>query len=268
MSIKTQYETLILLQGHGTLTIELSRPEVHHALNALMIEELTQAFKEASDDNQTRCIILTASGGTFCAGADLNWMKASVDLTQEQNQQDAEKLAELFLAAHHCKKPIIGRINGSAYGGGLGLISICDLAVCITNAKFCFSEVKLGLVPAVISPFILQKMQPSFAKELMLTAQVFDSEIALKSGLVQALGSTADELNEKTDAWVSLILKAAPQAVKLTKQLLNALPYQPNLQTACKLTTQLIAAQRSCPEGQEGLAAFIEKRKPSWITEN
>jgi methylglutaconyl-CoA hydratase len=260
-----RYETIIALQGLNTLTVELNRADVHHALNPQMIEELTRIFTDAAKDETIRLIILASSGDTFCAGADLGWMKDSINLSEAENCADAEKLANMLLTAYKCPKPIIGKITGSAYGGGLGLISICDMAVAIDTAKFCFSEVKLGLIPAIISPFVLEKMNYGDAKEAMLSACVFDAEKARQSGLIQKVAHSEDELNDWVLERQKLILKAAPAALSRTKNLLQHLKKNPQVDAAIPLTTKLISKQRASVEGQEGISAFIEKRPASWV---
>ncbi|MCB0407511.1 MAG: enoyl-CoA hydratase/isomerase family protein [Bdellovibrionales bacterium] len=241
--------------------ITLNRPEVRNAFHPQMIDELTKAFQDA-DASPARMVFLSGEGKSFCAGADLDWMKSMKNYSLEENKKDSEKLFSMFEAAKDCTLPILGEVQGHVMGGALGLVAICDFVVAESETKFCFSEVKLGLVPAVISPFVLRKMNASFARQAMLTGQVFASKQALQHGLIQFSGSL-DECKNILSKVAQDFFNAAPQAVRETKALINKV-HQPFFNGLKEETARVIAERRVSDEGQAGLSAFFSKQDVPW----
>lgn len=258
--------TIIVVEGNGILDITLNRPEIHNAFNPEMISELTMLFSDQSFSKKNKVVILRGAGASFCAGADLNWMKSMMKYNFEENVADAQRLFTMFDVMKNCPIPVIGRIHGNVFGGGLGLVAVCDIVAAEEKTKFCFSEAKLGLVPSVISPIIRRKMAPHIVRELFLTAEVFDTEKAVKSGLIHFAGS-ASKCDKYLEEKINLINKCGKAALISTKKLLNDLEHL-NAQETKTETTNVISRRRVSEEGQEGLKAFLEKRKPNWISEN
>ncbi len=245
------------------LHITLNRPEVHNAFNPEMIGSITNLFlKEAK---KYRVVLLNGHGKSFCAGADLNWMQSMVKFTKAQNKQDSLKLHAMFQSILDCPVPVVTRVHGNVFAGGLGIVAASDVVVAENSSQFCFSEPKLGLVPAVISHFVSLKMNPSIMREVFLTAEIFDAHKAYQSGLVQFVGSPQD-CSEYTQKKISAILKCGPNAIIKTKKLLNKLPTMSFSQRKT-FTTNLISEVRVSKEGQEGLKSFLEKRKANWVKE-
>jgi len=243
-------------------TVTLNRPEQHNAFNPVMVSSLTETFHRLSLRNDLRAVILTGSGRSFCAGADLASMREAASYSYEDNLKDAESIFDLMAAVDSCPHPVIGRINGSAMGGGVGLVGCCDIAVAVKRAKFGFSETRLGLVPAVISPFVIAKIGRNNARELFLTGERFDVWYAKEIGLIQH-AVDEDDLHEKIDERVQEILKSAPGAARAAKRLVATVPGL-SFEDLRSYTTQLIAERRSSDEGREGTEAFLEKREPWW----
>lgn len=257
-------KNLIIKKENNILKVFLNRPELHNAFNPEMIKELTELFLDIKNLEQLRAVVIAGEGKSFCAGADLNWMKSMINYSQEENVIDAEKLYAMFEAMKNCPVPLLGKIHGNVFGGGLGLVAVCDIVVADKQTQFCFSEAKLGLIPAVISSFVQKKMNAHLLREVFLTAEVFDSNKALTSGLINYSG-TSEEVEDYLQKKLSMILKCGPQALIATKKLLNT------LETAApdkirNETTNMIAKIRVSSEGQEGLKSFLEKRKPNWIS--
>ncbi len=243
-------------------TLTLARPERHNAFDAAMITELTVYFQQLAVDERVRVMILTGAGKSFCAGADLNWMRESLGWTHEQNIADAEQLAALFDAAWTFPKPLIARVNGAAVGGGAGLVACCDLAVAVETASFSFAEVKLGLVPAVIAQVVVPKIGVSHARALFVSGERITPERAFEIGLIHAITS-----DEDLDATVSMLarrmLASAPGAVAATKQIIDAV-WTMERTAARRFVIDAIAAARAGSEGQSGVQAFLEKRTAPW----
>jgi len=256
------YSTIALGRAGPLATLTLNRPETHNAFDAAMIAELRHAFAALADDEAVRVVILSGAGASFCAGADINWMRESIDWTIEQNVADAEALADLFEAAWSLPKPLIGRINGAALGGGVGLVACCDLAVASEAARFGFSEVKLGLIPAVIAQYVVPKIGVSQARVLFVSGEQFTPERAFEIGLVHAITSP-DDLDATVQSLATRMLASAPQAAGAAKRLVDAI-WTLERDAARGYAVHTIAAARTSDEGQEGLRAFLEKRKPSW----
>lgn len=254
------------LDQRGVLELTLNRPELHNAFDAELISELTIALVEANNDAAVRVVVLSGSGKSFSAGADLNWMRSMANASEEENRVDALQLAALMRTLNYLDRPTIAKIHGAAFGGGLGLLACCDMTVCTESAKFGLTETTLGLVPAVISPYVFRKMGESHARRYFLSGERFSAQQALQIGLVQETVAD-DALDETVDQLISRLLKAAPGAVLASKKLLNAVAGHDEEQQAVQdeYTAQLIATLRVSAEGQEGLNAFLEKRLPDWL---
>lgn len=246
--------------------VTLNRPEIHNAFNDVMIEELKDVFQRIARDETIRVVVLTGSGKSFCAGADLNWLRRVKDYTYEDNLEEAQRLAGLFYQIYKLPKPTIARVNGSAIGGGMGLIAACDIAIAVKDAVFGHGEVKLGLAPSVISPYLLKRMGEGPCRELFLTGERFSAQKALQYGLVNQVVSP-EELDQAVQKKVEQLLSSAPKAMAVCKELLQKVP-QMSLEEAKLYTTRMIASLRADEEGQEGMAAFLEKRSPKWVVKN
>jgi methylglutaconyl-CoA hydratase len=251
------------MQG-GVATLVLNRPEVRNAFNDEVIAELTQAFTELGQRDDVRCIVLAAEGVAFCAGADLNWMKRMADYTHAENLADAGALAEMLRVVYTCPKPTIAKVQGDVYAGGTGLVSACDMAVSVDTAGYCLSEVKLGLIPATISPYVIRAMGARAAHRYFLTAERFDAAEALRIGFVHEVVSAA-ELDAKVAELAKALVSAGPQAVRLCKKLVQDVAEQEITPALIKATVEGIADIRVSPEGREGVQSFLQKRKPNWL---
>jgi methylglutaconyl-CoA hydratase len=227
-----------------------------------MIGELRACFTALASDDAARVVVLTGAGPSFCAGADLNWMQASLEWSREQNIADAETLAAMFEAIWNLPRPLIGRINGAALGGGAGLVACCDIAVAVDSARFGFSEVKLGLLPAVIAQYVVPKIGVSQARALFVSGERFTAERAFEIGLVHAVAG-ADDLDATVGALAGRLLSSGPQAAGAAKRLVDAV-WSLEREAARRYVVGAIAEARTGAEGQEGLRAFLEKRKPAW----
>ena len=257
------YETILREDIGYTAIVTLNRPEVHNAFNPLMIEELTTIFKYLGNDATVRAIILTGKGKSFSAGADIKYMQRSKDFSYEENREDAFSLEQLFNTIYLSPKPVIGRINGAAVGGGIGLISVCDIVVAVKTAKMAFSEVNLGILPAVISPYIIPKIGFSNAARFFLSGERFDAIKAHKIGLIHELVSDITELDQKIADILDQLLISSPAAMASIKQLL-ARNRDMEFQELRKYCISQIAELRTSDEGKEGLKAFLEKRSAKW----
>ena len=251
------------VQGH-VATVTLSRPEVRNAFNDEVIAELSQAFTTLGDDARVRAIVLAAEGPAFCAGADLNWMRRMADYTREENLRDAAQLAFMLRTIYECPKPTIARVQGDVYAGGMGLVAACDMAVSVDTAHYCLSEVKLGLIPATISPYVIRAMGPRAAHRWFLTAERFGAAEAHRIGFVHEVVSA-----ERLDATVGELLKAltsaSPHAVKACKQLVQDVAERDITRLLIERTVEGIADIRASDEGKEGVQSFLQKRKPAWL---
>jgi len=259
------YQTIKATIDKNLATIVMNRPEVHNAFNETMIRELLDLFTQLAQDEQTRVIVLTGEGKSFCAGADLMWMKEVVHYSYEQNLEESLRLAALFYLMYTIPKPTIARVNGAAIGGGAGLASVCDFVIAGDRAKFSLSEVKLGLVPAVISPYVVKRVGERVCRELFLSGRRIDAQQALSLGIANravAQGELDSAVNELTQQ----LLSSGPQALAMCKDLLHKVS-NAKLEDVQRYTAETIASLRISEEGQEGMAAFFEKRKPNWATE-
>ncbi|MFT5674795.1 MAG: methylglutaconyl-CoA hydratase [Paraglaciecola sp.] len=254
---------LYSLDQRGVATVTLNRPQVHNAFDDQLIAQLTDIFKRVGQDDNVRVMILAANGKSFCAGADLNWMKRMTDYSYEQNFADATALANMFLELNKLPKPTIARVQGAAFGGAVGLVACCDMAIGSKLSKFCLSEVKLGLIPATISPYVIDAIGARLARRYFTTAEVFSSRRARRIGLLSE-AVTEEELDTTIEELVEHLLKNAPLAIAAAKQLIFDIRDIPTGEALLSLTSSRIAATRVSEEGQEGLNAFLQKRRPNW----
>jgi methylglutaconyl-CoA hydratase len=254
----------LLIETSGSVTaLTLDRPEVHNAFDEALIAALTAAFTEAAGDEKVRAVVLRANGKSFSAGADLNWMKRMAAFSEAENLADARRLAELLRVIDTCPKPVIARVHGNAFAGAIGLIACCDLVAAVPEAEFAVTEVRLGLIPAVISPYLIRAMGARQARRWFLTAERFSAEQAQAMQLVHEIVD-AGELDACVTHWLDAIQKAGPQAIAAAKQLVAAVDATPDA-AVIEDTARRIAATRAGAEGKEGVAAFLEKRKPDWV---
>ena len=261
------YETIQLQKSPaGVALVWLNRPEVRNAFNETMIAELGDAFAAVDGDASVRAMVLAARGPAFCAGADLNWMKKMAGYTFEQNHEDALGLARMLQVLHSMKKPTVARVHGAAFAGGMGLVAACDIAVAAHGAEFCLSEVKLGLVPATISPYVIAAMGERAAYRYMLTAERFPAAEAYRIGFVQEL-CVDEELDGTVNALLGHLIAGGPAAHAATKDLLRAVARRPLTEDLIGDTATRIATVRASDEGREGIRSFLEKRKPAWAVE-
>ncbi len=245
--------------------ITLTRSELRNAFNDEVIAELTQAFSELGQREDVRCIVLGAEGPAFCAGADLHWMRRMADYTRAENLADAGKLAQMLRVIYECPKPTVARVQGDVYAGGMGLVACCDVAVSIDTAGYCLSEVKLGLIPATISPYVIRAMGARAAHRYFLTAERFSAQEAHRLGFVHEVVS-AEQLDAKVDEIVQALVKNSPHAVKVCKKLVQDVAFAELGQPLVEKTVEGIADIRASAEGREGVSAFLGKRKPSWLS--
>jgi methylglutaconyl-CoA hydratase len=242
----------------------LNRPDVRNAFNDEVIAGLTQTFETLARDEELRVIVLAAHGKAFCAGADLNWMRAMADYSWEQNQADAQKLADMLWVLDQCPVPIVGRVQGDCYAGGMGLAAICDVLVASDNVTFCLSEARLGLLPATISPYVVRAMGQQASRRYMVTAERFSAAQAEAMGLVHEVCS-AETLDTKVAELVATLLANGPKAARACKLLVQDVSGVPISVELRAETARRIADIRSSDEGKEGLQSFLQKRKPNWV---
>ncbi len=259
------YETIVYDIKDRVARVTFNRPEVHNAFNDTMIREISEAFDDINERDEVRVVVVSGTGKSFCAGADLNWMRRVKEFTFEDNLKESLDLADMLAKVYSSKKPTIARVNGAAIGGGTGLVAVCDIAVAAETAKFSFSEVKLGLIPACISPYVVQKCGHGRCREFFLTGERLTAGKALQAGLVNAVVPLA-ELDEAIMRLVHQLLTSGPEAIRTCKTLLHNVAEMP-LEEAKKYTAEVIAQLRVSAEGQEGMNAFLEKRKPKWAVE-
>lgn len=245
----------------GVLTLTLNREDVHNAFNAELISEISNAFRKINDE--VRLVVLTGAGKSFCSGADLNWMKSMKDFTKEENIEDSTKLAEMFELINECPVPVLGKVNGHALGGGVGIVSVCDFVHTHERAKFGFTEVKLGLIPAVISPFVISKIGESHARATFLSGEVFDANRALSMNLVHKV-SKLEDFEKDFEEVKNNFISAGPKASRDSKNLIASVMTLDSRELRA-FTCETIAQKRVSDEGQEGMSALLEKRKPNWI---
>jgi methylglutaconyl-CoA hydratase len=258
------YTTLEITRRNGIGILMLNRPEVHNAFNETVIAELTRAVRELGAEQATRAIILTGSGPSFCAGADLNWMKKMAAYGRAENLEDAAALAEMLRTLNEAPKPTIARIHGAAYGGGVGLIACCDVAVAAAEATFALTESKLGLIPSTISPYVVEAIGARHARRYFLTAERFEAAEAYRIGLVHDIVPLA-HLDDRVNELLAPLLVAGPNAQRECKALIRAVAHRPVDGKVIEDTVQRIADVRASPEGKEGVGAFLAKRDAAWV---
>lgn len=254
----------ILIERAGAVaSVVLNRPRNHNALTPEMIVELRQIFEQLGSDDDVRLIVLRGRGRSFCAGADLGSMRAAAEFTFEENVADGQAIFDLMAAVDGCPKPVVAAVQGAAIGGGAGLVSCCDIAIAVSDTIFAFSEVRLGLAPAVISPFVVPKIGAGSARELFLTGERFSAERAQRDGLIQHVVQDEAALEITVEDRVAQLLQAAPGAQAAVKEMIRELGLRPR-ESLGAYTSELIARRRAGEEGREGMNAFLEKRKPWW----
>ncbi|MEM9102439.1 MAG: enoyl-CoA hydratase/isomerase family protein [Pseudomonadota bacterium] len=258
------HKTLIVNQHDNGLTeIIMNRPDVHNAFNEIVIQELTQTLLDLQNVSELKLLTLRGSGKSFSAGADLNWMRSMANFSWDENYQDSLALATLMQTLHNFTRPTLAIVHGSTYGGGLGLVSACDFAVASANAKFCLSESKLGLIPAVISPYVVSAIGKRHASRFFYSAEVFDATQAMNIGLIQEV-YPEENFSEHVETFLNSILSNGPQAICESKRLIENIADKPINEELIRDTAAKIADIRASAEGKEGVSAFLEKRKPDW----
>jgi len=260
----TTHPALRVTDQGAVRTMTLNRPEVRNAFNDDVIAELRAAFEAAGHAAHVRCVVLAAEGPAFCAGADLNWMRRMADYTRDENLADAGQLAAMLRAIYECPKPTIARVQGDVFAGGLGLVAACDMAVSVDTATYCLSEVKLGLIPATISPYVIRAMGARAAHRYFLTAERFSAAEAHRIGLVHEV-TTAEALDDTLGELTRALVSASPSAVSTCKRLVQHVAGRDIDDALVAHTVAGIADIRASAEGKEGLQSFLQKRKPSWL---
>jgi methylglutaconyl-CoA hydratase len=258
--------TLKISISHRVGVVWMTRAEVRNAFNETTIAELTETFRTLGADPDVRAIVLAAEGPAFCAGADLDWMRRMAQYSRDENRADALKLATMLRTIHECPKPVIARIHGPAFAGGVGLVAACDIAVASINAEFCLTETKLGLIPATIAPYVLRAMGANQARRYFLTAEKFDASEAFRIGLVHDI-VPLEELDGTINRLLGTLMLTSAEAVTEAKRLVRDLAFRPIDDGLVADTAERIAAIRQSVDGREGIASFLEKRKPRWVSE-
>lgn len=256
-----EYDHLKRIVDGAVVTVTLARPDSRNALNVDLIEELTRCFEELARDGGVRVVLLTGEGRSFCAGADIGYMRDTASFSYEENAEDARRLAAMFAAVDRCPKPVVAKVFGAAIGGGVGMVSAADVAVAAEETVFAFSEVRLGIAPATIAPFVVRKIGASHARSLFLTGERFDAGRAREIGLVHEV-VPADDLDAAVERKVGQLLQGGPEALTAIKAMLRELEEGP--EKATEMTARRIAELRTGAEGQEGLGAYLERREPVW----
>ncbi len=258
-----EFKTIIYKEENIIGKITLHRPEIHNAFDDLMISELHLALDLAERNPEIRVVVITGTGDSFCAGADLNWMRRVKDWSYEKNFEDALRVAELMEKIYTFPKPVITRVNGATIGGGTGIVASSDIAVASENAVFGLAEVKIGLVPSVISPYLIKRCGERVCREIFLTGERISARKALEFGLVNYVVSP-EELDDKISRIIDMLLSSGPEAIKMCKELVKKVSQTP-IEKVKSYTSDIIAKIRISEEGQEGIASFLEKRKPKWV---
>ena len=262
------YQTLKLTQQAGVLSVFLNRPDVRNAFNDQVIEELSHVFEREALEETVRIVVLRGEGKVFSAGGDLNWMRRSVDFSFEENLKDTRKLAELFYTMNHFEKPLVGVVHGAAIGGGVGLVSVCDIVLASREAQFSLSEVRLGIIPACIGPFVVEKIGASQARRLFVSGERIGAEEALRLGLVHQVVDTQADLDGALDACLDRMRACGPKAMASAKRLVLDLTWpekRAEQEDVLEYVARMLAEIRISDEGQEGVRAFLEKRAPQWL---
>jgi len=260
---KSDFDTILYERCEQVAWVTFNRPKVHNAFNKKQIEELTEVFQRVKDDKAIKIVVLTGKGKSFCAGADLNWLREIVGYSFKQNLEESMALADVLHLLYELPKPTIAMVNGTAIGGGTGFLSACDIAVASEEAIFGLSEVKIGLVPAAISPYVIRKIGESKAREYFLTGKRILARKAQEIGLVNEV-VPLKKLKESVDLLIKSLLTSGPEAMASCKELISRTSHA-RIKDVKEFTANMIAALRVSEEGQEGMASFLEKRKPNWI---
>jgi methylglutaconyl-CoA hydratase len=258
------YRTLVIEMRNGIALVALNRPEVHNAFDETSIAELTEALQVLDGEASVRAVLLLGNGRSFCAGADLNWMRRMAAYGKAENLADARALARLLSTLANLSKPTIARVHGNAFGGGVGLVACCDVAIAAQQAEFAFSEGKLGLIPATIGPYVVEAIGARHARRYFVTAERFTAAEAYRIGLVHDIAPPA-ELDARINEVLGALVQAGPRAQAQSKALVRAIAHRPIDAKVIEATAQHIAAVRASPEGREGVAAFLEKRRAAWV---
>ncbi len=259
-----QFQPLLLEIKDQVAILTLNRPELHNAFNEILISELHRAIKNIGQNPEVRVVIITGTPPSFCAGADLNWMKKMLHYSKEENIEDAQKLHQMLYSIAQCPKPVIAKVNGSALGGGVGIAAAADISFAYSHAQFGLSEARLGLLPAVISPFVLRKIGVRAFREFALTAERFRAVQAKEMGLIQHCGEP-QEIDDLVQSKIESLKAGGPEALASTKQLILEIESL-DLERSSEVTARFLAERRISAEGQEGMEAFFQKRKAAWIT--
>ena len=259
-------KVLLAVDQRGVATVTLNQPQIHNAFDDMLIAQLTDMFTQIHNNDDIRIMVLASSGKNFCAGADLNWMQRMANYSYEQNLTDANALAKMFFTLNNLNKPTIAKVQGAAFGGGVGLVACCDMAIASKLSRFCLSEVKLGLIPATISPYVIDAIGARLARRYFTTAEVFSAMRARRTGLLSE-AVTEEELESTVASLIEHLLKNSPAAIREAKQLIFSVQNQPVTAELLASTSEKIAEIRVSEEGQEGLNAFLEKRPANWLTE-
>lgn len=260
----TNFTALTLKVDRGVARITLTQPEIRNAFSDEVIAEITAAFAAAGERPDVRAVVLAAEGPAFCAGANLNWMRRMAEYSRDENRDDAGLLAEMLRTIYECPKPTIARVQGDVYAGGMGLVACCDMAVAADTAGFCLSEVKIGLIPATISPYVIRAMGPRASHRYFLTGERFSAAEARRTGLVHEVVE-AGQLDAVVDGWLKNLLAAGPEAVRACKRLVIDVAEREINEQLIAATVEGIADIRASSEGKEGVQAFLNKRKPNWL---
>jgi methylglutaconyl-CoA hydratase len=262
------YGTIEVSERNEIALVTLNRPDVHNAFNETLVAELTDALRTLDANPRIRAIILLATGKSFCAGADLKWMERMAGYAYEQNIADAGALARLLQTLAGVGKPTIARVHGAAFGGGVGLIACCDIAIATQNATFALSEAKLGLIPATIGPYVVEAIGARHARRFMITAETFDAAEAFRIGLVHDIVPDVESLDARVNEVLGSLLVAGPHAQKAIKALIRAVAHRPVDERVVADTAERIATVRASDEGREGIGAFLTRRSPDWVPES
>jgi len=259
-------KVLFTIDKRGVATVTLNQPEIHNAFDDKLIVQLTDIFSRINQNKDVRVMVLAAAGKSFSAGADLNWMQRMATYSYEQNLADANALAKMFFILNTMDKPTIAKVQGAAFGGAVGLVACCDMAIGSKLSKFCLSEVKLGLIPATISPYVIDALGARIARRYFVTAEVFSATRARRLGLLSE-AVVEEELDSTIENLIQHILKNSPAAIKEAKQLIFEVQNKPISDNLIAITSEKIAQLRVSEQGQEGLNAFLQKRRANWVTE-
>lgn len=256
---------LYQIDERGVAYLTLDRPDVHNAFNEDLVNELSDAFTDLASHDRVRAVVLQGNGDSFSAGADLDWMRRAAAASEAKNREDAQRLSDMLFLVDSCPKPVIAKVHGNAFGGGVGLMACADIVLSLRKARFAFTEVRLGLIPAAISPFVMKAIGPRHARRFFLTAEPIEAECAREIGLVHKLVDDENELHDQVEYFIGLLLANAPGAVAEAKALVHDFGERPITPELRSDTARRIASLRASQEGQEGIAAFLEKRRPNWV---